>query len=180
MFQFKVDDEIELRLLQPSHAKVLFSLVDENRSYLRQWLPWLDANIAVSDSLQFIESSQKQWIDKSGLVAGIWYRGELVGLIGYNRIDWENRTAYIGYWLDAKHQKRGIMTRSCRALIDYAFDELQLNRVDIRCAVENHSSRAIPKRLDFRQEGIIREAEWLYDKFVDHIVYGLISSEWHG
>lgn len=70
------------------------------------------------------------------------------------------------------------MTKSCRALINHAFSELNLNRVDIRCAVENSKSRAIPERLGLRQEGVIRQAEWLYDKYVDHVVYGVLTDEW--
>jgi ribosomal-protein-serine acetyltransferase len=70
------------------------------------------------------------------------------------------------------------MTKSCRAVINYIFNELELNRVEIRAAVLNKKSRAIPERLGFTQEGIIRSAEWLYDHFVDHVVYGMLRDEW--
>jgi len=178
MFEHKVDDDITLRLLEPRHADALFALVDANRQHLRQWLPWLDANSAVSDTLQFIKMTQKQFADNAGFVAGIWYCGDIVGVVGHNRIDWENRISYPGYWLTEGFQGKGIMTKSCHALINHAFGELNLNRVDIRCAVENSKSRAIPERLGFRQEGVIRQAEWLYDKFVDHVVYGVLSNDW--
>jgi ribosomal-protein-serine acetyltransferase len=72
------------------------------------------------------------------------------------------------------------MTKSCIAYINYAFNELKLNRVEIRCAVENSKSRAIPEGLGFKNEGTIREAEWLYDHFVDHIVYGMLARDWKG
>ena len=178
MFEHKVDDEIKLRLLEPRHAHELFALVDSNRQYLRQWLPWLDANVAVSDSLHFIQATQKQFADNSGFVTGIWYCGELVGLIGHNKIDWENRISWLGYWLGEESQGKGIMTNSCRALIRHAFTELNLNRINIRCAVENSKSRAIPERLGFQQEGVIRQAERLYDRYVDLVVYGMLKSEW--
>jgi ribosomal-protein-serine acetyltransferase len=178
MFEHQVDDGIRLRLLAPSHADALFALVDSNRQHLRHWLPWLDTNVAVSDTLQFIQSTQRQFADNSGFVVGIWYRDELVGVIGHNRIDWENRISWPGYWLAEGFQGKGIMTKSCRALISHAFTELNLNRIDIRCALGNSKSRAIPERLGFQQEGTIRQAEWLYDKFVDHIVYGVLKSDW--
>ena len=69
------------------------------------------------------------------------------------------------------------MTRGCRALIAHGFTELDLHRVEIRCAVDNLKSRAIPERLGFRREGQLREVEWLYDHFVDHVVYGLLAGE---
>jgi ribosomal-protein-serine acetyltransferase len=62
--------------------------------------------------------------------------------------------------------------------VDYAFSGLKLNRVEIACATENKKSQAIPKRLGFTEEGIARQAEWLYDHYVDHIVYGLLASDW--
>ena len=66
----------------------------------------------------------------------------------------------------------------CRALVDHAFEEFGLNRVSIACATENKRSCAIPERLSFQREGIQRQAEWLYDHFVDHVVYATLASEW--
>lgn len=178
MFEYKVDEEIHLSSLEPRHAETLFALVDANRQHLRQWLPWLDTNVAVSDSLDFIRDTQRQLANNTGFVAGIWVRGELAGVVGHNRIDWENRIGYPGYWLSAEFGGRGIMTRACRALINHAFAELRLNRIDIRCAVDNRKSRAIPRRLGLQQEDVVRQAEWLYDHYVDHVVYGVLASEW--
>ncbi len=70
------------------------------------------------------------------------------------------------------------MTEACRAMVNHAFRELGLNRVGIACATENHRSRAIPERLGFRQEGVQRQAEWLYDRFVDRALYAMLASEW--
>lgn len=70
------------------------------------------------------------------------------------------------------------MTRACQAMITYAFHTMKLNKVEIRCATENVRSRAIPERLGFKEEGLIRQAEWLYDHYVDLVVYGLLASEW--
>ena len=111
-------------------------------------------------------------------MAGIWHEGRLAGAIGYDPIDWENRTTELGYWLGEEYQGKGLVTAACRALVEPAFGELSLNRVVISCATENKKSCAIPERLGFRREGVQRQAEWLYHHFVDHVVYAALASEW--
>jgi ribosomal-protein-serine acetyltransferase len=71
------------------------------------------------------------------------------------------------------------MTKACELLVQHAFGTLSLNRVEIRCATENFKSQAIPERLKFKQEGILRKAELLYGKYVDHVVYSLIDDDWN-
>jgi ribosomal-protein-serine acetyltransferase len=178
MFSYRVDDEIELRLLEERHAETLFALVDANRDYLRQWLPWLDDNRDPEASRAFIRSCLQQFADNKGYQAGVWVEGELAGMLGHHAIDRANRTAMIGYWLAAGYQGRGIITRACRALVDQAFDELGMNRVVIRCGTGNARSCAIPRRLGFIHEGVRRQSEWLYDHFVDHNVYAMLAEDW--
>ncbi len=175
---FQIEEGPELRLLEEQHEEELFALTNQNRQYLREWLPWLDNNKSLEDTEEFIRDSLEQFRSNNGFQLGIWSQGELAGVIGYHKIDWVNRATSIGYWLGARFQGKGLMTRACRALTSYAFKELKLNRVEIRCAVKNRKSRAIPIRLGFKEEGVIREAEWLYDRFVDHVVYGMLRSEW--
>ena len=191
---FEIDFEIEplqqgyaLRLLQKDDAAQLFALTDANRDYLREWLPWLDTIEGINDTQNFIQHTIQQATDRQGFAAAIWETGgvepmpanRLVGIVGLNKIDWQNRVGYIGYWLAASDRGRGIMTEACRRLVDYSFSQLQLDRVVIACAVENQPSRAIPLRLGFQHEGVAREAEWLYDRFVDHDIYAIRSHQWH-
>ena len=178
MFSYRLTDDSELRLLEARHANDLFDLTDRNRSYLREWLPWLDAIQTVDDTRNFIKDSLQQFAANDGFQAGIWYKGELAGVVGYHKIDWFNRQVEIGYWLGAVYQGRGLMTEACRALVDHAFNDLGLNRVQIRCATGNTRSCAIPERLGFAREGIITQAEWLYDHYVDLVVYGMLASDW--
>jgi ribosomal-protein-serine acetyltransferase len=126
----------------------------------------------------FIQLTRKQLVDNNGFQTAIRFRGALVGLIGHHGINWTNRSASLGYWLAEDAQGRGIMTEACRAYTSHAFGVLHLNRMEIRCAGENLRSRAIPERLAFRAEGTVRQVEWLYDHFVDHVIYGMLASEW--
>lgn len=177
-FALTVDADIELRLPHASDAQELFRLIDSDRLHLRQWLPWVDYETTLAESLEFVQRSQLQYEKKEGFQLGIFYQGSLSGVIGYHTINWPGRHVEIGYWLNSAFEGRGIMTRACRRLVSYAFDELTLNRVGILCAVGNSRSRAIPERLGFTQEGILRDAEWLYNHFVDLVIYSMLAREW--
>ena len=178
MFSYRVDEEIELRLPEERFAGAATALVRENLSHLSEWLPWAHENFSVEDSLEFIRRNRRNFAENLGYSVHIVYRGRHAGNIGYNNIDWTNRTTEIGYWLAASFQGKGIMTRACRALVDYAFGEFKLNRIDIRCGVGNRKSRAIPERLGFKQEGVFRQAELLRDRYVDLAVYAMLAEEW--
>ena len=173
-----VDHELELRLLTHQHAAALFALTDVNRAYLREWLPWLDNVRAVSDTEAFIAKTFQIYNESRSFTVGIWSRERLIGVMGHNRIDWDNRATHPGYWLSADCQGKGIVTRCCRALIDHSFDVLHLNRIEICTAVGNHRSEAIPTRLGFTREGVRRQGEWLYDRFVDLNVHAMLHSTW--
>lgn len=175
----RISDDLELRLLQPVNAEELFTLTDANRLYLRQWLPWLDLITQVEDTQNFIARTIQQFADGEGLVTAIWADGKIVGLVGFNRIDHQDRIGYIGYWLAKSVCGRGIMTKSCHSLINYGFNTLKLDRIVIACATENYRSRAIPLRLGFSHEGVIRDAEWLYQEFVEHDIYALFVKDWN-
>ncbi len=177
-FRLRIDEKSELRLLEEQHAPELWKLTDQNRTYLRQWLPWLDHINSLNDTLAFIKKSQEQFANNNGFQAGIGLENSIVGVVGYHEMDWENRTTSIGYWIAAACQGRGLATNACRILVNHAFTELKLNRVEIACATDNIKSQAIPRRLGFHQEGVIRQAEWLYDRYVDHVLYGILAGEW--
>lgn len=173
-----IDDATELRTLEERDTHVFYRLIERNRSHLRQWLPWLDSTLTAEDERAFIRLAYNQYIENKAVTCGIWYQKQAAGTISYHPIDWINRKVEIGYWLGAEFQGRGLMTKSCAKMVEYAFSALHLNKVEIRCAIGNTRSCAIPQRLNFRHEGIIRQAEWLYDHFVDLNFYGLLTQEW--
>ncbi|WP_174733211.1 GNAT family N-acetyltransferase [Mesobacillus harenae] len=179
MFIHKIDETISLKLIDFNDAERIFELTDKSRNYLREWLPWLDFTTKVEDTKEFIQNSLKGYAENKSLTTVVLFNGEIIGVAGFNTINWSNKTAYIGYWIGEEFQGNRIITKVAKGLADYAFSQLNLNKVEIRAAVENKKSRSIPERLGFVNEGRIRQAEWLYDHFVDHIVYGLLADEWN-
>jgi hypothetical protein len=91
-FHCRVNDDLELKLLEQRHAADLSELVDTNRVYLRQWMPWVDGTQSVGDVMSFIDASVQQFAENKGYHAGIWFHGTLCGVIGHHSIDWTNRS----------------------------------------------------------------------------------------
>lgn len=178
MFIHKLNEDLSLKLIDLRDSERVFELTNQSRNYLRQWLPWLDTTTKLEHTKQFITMCLKGFAENKSITTVIMYKGEIDGVAGFNEIDWSNKIAYIGYWLGEPFQGKGIMTKVAKALTEYAFNELHLNKVEIRAAVENKKSRGIPERLDFVNEGRIRQGEWLYDHYVDHVVYGVLAEEW--
>ncbi len=177
MFFRHLNKEVKLSLTIPQYAGELFELTDRNRDYLKQWLPWLDSVTRPSDTLAFIEAQLSGFQSGEALHVTVFHRDRIAGVLGYNRIDQVNGVGHIGYWLGQEHNGNGIMTESVRELIELGYDYYSLNRIEIRCAADNRKSRAIPERLGFEQEGIIRRAGKLYGRYQDHVVYGLLKKE---
>jgi len=178
MFRRTVAPGIELKLFELREAEAVFATVERNRAHLRQWLPWVDHTLSAEDVRHFIRTVQAQFEDNRGPQAGIWVEGALAGSLGCHPIDWANRNCSIGYWLEASRQGRGVMTRCCAVMLDYLFEEMGLHRVSIHCGVGNMRSCAIPGRLGFRREGVMREGEWVNDRWVDLVMWGMLEEEW--
>src|SRR5699024_5977212 len=137
MFELKVNDDITLRMLSARDSEALFRITDESRGYLKRWLPWLDSIRTSHDSLEFIKNTFHNSNNHKGFTMGICLHGELVGIIGYNYLDFRKKIGSIGYWLSENQQGKGIITFSIRALIHYGFENLKLNRIEIRIAEQN-------------------------------------------
>lgn len=174
MFSYKIDAETELRLIENADAEELYALLDRNRERLY----WLKSDYSLEDMQDFIKGDLHAFADNKGFRAGIWYKGRLAGSIRYNGIDWTNRKTELGYWIDGACEGRGLVAKACHVFIDYAFNHLKLNRVEIHCNLDNQRSRAIPERLGFKQEAILREAYLKQDQFVDLVVYAMLADEW--
>ncbi len=175
--RIRVDDDVELRLVEEADAEEIFRQTEANRAYLREWLPWVDGTRSVEDTRAFVLRSQEQVRLCDGFQTRILFQGQFAGMTGYLYHNWKDLRTEIGYWLRQDVQGRGIMTRATKALVDFAFDNLGLHRVEIRAATDNRKSRAVPERLGFTQEGVLRDAAFLNDRFIDLVVYAKLRDD---
>lgn len=177
--KIQVDEIISLEFLEEIHAESLLNVVNANRIYLREWLPWVDHMHTVANFTQYITDTKKRAADKTDFSYAIIIDKNIVGRIGLHHINHQNKIGEIGYWLADGLQGRGIITRCCKAIINHGFTQLGLNRIEIKCGTGNDKSRAIPEKLQFKPEGILRQAEWLNGKFIDLYLYAMLKEEWN-
>jgi ribosomal-protein-serine acetyltransferase len=177
MFHKSPRPGLELRQLEERDAATALEAIDRDRADLRRWLAWVDRSTSVDDTLAFIRAEMEKHRATGELAAGIWFEQGFAGIIGTHLIDRLNRKIEIGYWLGTPFRRRGIMTDACRAVVEYCFRELDLNRVEIRCAAGNQASRAIPARLGFTHEATLKEAQLLYGTYHDLEIWRLLRKD---
>ena len=173
----KVDEQAELRLLQEEDAEEELALWRENHEEYLRWFPGDYQSKTLETTREWIRSNVERFSSNRGFAVGIWHQGELAGVVDLQEIDWVNRKSALGYWLGARFQGKGLMTRACRAIIDHAFAELKLNRIEIRSAPENTKSCAVAERLGFKREGVLRQNELLRGRYLDDVVYATLQGD---
>ncbi len=173
-----VSDKILLKQIELSDSDDIFKTIDSQREYLGKWLPFIEHTKSVEDTRIFICSVLDSPAERREYTFVIHFNNEFAGIIGFKSTDKQNRKTEIGYWLSENCQKNGIVTESVKSLINFAFNELNMNRVQIKCAVGNSSSKNIPKRLGFELEGIEWDGELLTGgKFTDIEIYSKLKNE---
>ncbi|MCO6512020.1 MAG: GNAT family N-acetyltransferase [Aridibacter famidurans] len=178
MVILEAGEGIEMRPVAEDNIDELCKLVIANFDHLHEWMPWAVEGYSAAHARSFILKSARDFAAQESMNFHIFESGDLAGGAGLNFIDKANRGTEIGYWLGREFTGRGIVTKCAKRLTDFAFDDLGMHRMNIRCASGNVKSRAIPERLGFTEEGTIRDAEWLHDRFVDLVVYGMLRPEW--
>ncbi|MFI5028952.1 MAG: GNAT family N-acetyltransferase [Solirubrobacterales bacterium] len=168
-----------LRLLDDSDAPELQALIEANNKHLARWLPWA-ASQSLEDTRAFIARARAQVAGNDGFQVAVVREGRLAGVVGFHSVAWNHRATSLGYWLGEEFQGEGTMTAAVRALTNHALLGWRLNRVEIRAASGNRRSRAIPERLDFREEGILRQAERVGSLYLDSVVYSMLVEDWTG
>ncbi len=104
--------------------------------------------------------------------------GNLIGTLGLYSIDMEKRSATLGFDLLPDYWGHGYMTEACFALLDYAFEEMELNRIQASAEPENIRSVRVMERLGFTREGILRQLDYYKGAFHDDVIFSMLGDEW--
>lgn len=168
---------VELRLITPRAAHQLFALArDPAVSRMLQW----SAHESVDDSLEFIHDARALWQRGRAWLPGIFdhERAQLVGCIGLSSIDRPNRRAEVGTWIGVPFQGAGYNVPAKAALATFAFEHLDLARLEFLTRVDNPRSLAAMRTLPgIREEGVLAERIWRDDVGHDAALFALLARE---
>ncbi|CAH1222698.1 Putative ribosomal N-acetyltransferase YdaF [Paenibacillus auburnensis] len=130
----------------------------ESLDELRPWMPWARHLPTPEQAEAIIRKSRLEFLERKDLRLLLLHKtsGEIIGSSGLHRIDWQTRKFEIGYWVRSSYSRQGYITEAVHAITNYAIQELQANRIEIRCDTRNTPSARVAERSGFTLEGILR------------------------
>ncbi|MCB9850042.1 MAG: GNAT family N-acetyltransferase [Phycisphaerales bacterium] len=170
-------DGVRLRWLDDGDVAALYEVFSDAR-VMRYWStpPWTDrgeaARMIERVRQHFTNGTLYQW----GIGAGTPER--LIGTCTLAYVDTQNRRAEIGFALRHDCWGRGFMSCALSALLQYAFETLNLHRIEADVDPRNAPCIALLDRLGFQREGLLRERWIVNDEYNDTVFYGLLRREW--
>ena len=174
-------ERLLLRPLRPGDGLVIWEAVEESRTQISPWLPWVEKTRSADDSEAAARRGAAQWQTREDLMVGLWDQatGRYLGGSGLHRIDWTVPAFEIGYWLRTSAWRQGYTSEAVRVLCRFAFETLGANRVEIRCDGANQRSLAVPRRLGFVQEATLRnETQEGSGNLRDTVIFALTPADY--
>jgi RimJ/RimL family protein N-acetyltransferase len=167
---------LELRPLREADVAALFGIHSDPEA-MRYWdaPPWKDDErgraMVAGDLALATQEHLRLGIE---LVAD----GALLGTCSFWNIKPQFRRAEIGYILGPGSWGHGYMREALSALLDYGFNEMNLNRVEADIDPRNERSARLLERLKFSKEGFLRERVIVDGEISDSAMYGLLRRDW--
>ncbi|MEV8533651.1 GNAT family protein [Streptomyces sp. NPDC051211] len=178
MFALPLGDNAQLRPLEPWQAQEFLDHIDRARPHVDPWIPWATFSTDLASATAVLQGYADQQAADTRRIYGIWRDGTLVGGVMFTKFDAASGVCEIGCWLEADGAGRGLVTRACRALIDWAFTERGMSRVEWSVASGNTRSIDAARRLGMTRDGVLRQRYPYRGVRHDSEIWSILSEEW--
>lgn len=146
------------------------------------------ADTTLSVPHPYSEKQAREWIalrtgrtgegNETAFAMALRQNGQIVGAIGMRDIDFAHWQAELGFWVGVEHWSQGYATEAVGALLRFAFEQLNLNRVHAHYMVRNPASGRVLEKVGMKREGVLRQRVRKWGVFEDVVVCALLRAEW--
>ncbi|MFI6642769.1 GNAT family N-acetyltransferase [Streptomyces sp. NPDC050504] len=177
MFVLPLGDNAQLRPLEPRHAEEFLAHIDRARPFVDPWIPWATFSTDLASATAVLQRYADRQAQDAARLYGIWLEGTLVGGVMFTRFEAEAGVCEIGCWLEEGGAGHGLVTRACRALVDWAFDERGMSRIEWWVGPHNTRSIEVARRLGMRRDGVLRKRYAYRGERQDSEVWSILADE---
>jgi ribosomal-protein-serine acetyltransferase len=170
-----VGRRVRLEPVRPDLAERIWTAVEASLPELRPWMAW--APVAdLASTRAFTEDEAAAW-GSSSWTFTIVVDDEVAGGVGLSHHEPLLASAQIGYWIRSDLAGRGLMTEAAALVVEFAFDDLDLHRIELRAAPDNVASVRIAEKLGFSRRGVLRDGSRGEAGFHDVLVFDLLDRD---
>ncbi|MGW0366252.1 GNAT family N-acetyltransferase [Streptomyces sp. NPDC002990] len=178
MFSIDLADDARLFPLETWHAEEFLAHMDRGRAYIGEHIPLPDFVADLDSARAYLATYAQRTAEDGGRLYGIRTGGALVGGVLFRTFEAATGNCEVGCWLEPSAAGRGLVTKACRILIDWAFGERGMHRVEWRASTANTRSLAVAERLGMTREGVLRQNHLYRGTRRDTEVWSVLAPEW--
>lgn len=166
-------ENIEIKILSSENAEELLDYYIRNRNFLSKYEPFRDESFyTIETQRQSLIENYREFIKGQGAHFGIYKDNLMIGRIRINNIiQGVFKSAFIGYSIDEKYQGKGYMKEAVNLVLNYAYEEFGLHRIEATTLVDNERSQRVLEACGFNELGICKEYLLINGKWRDHKIF---------
>ena len=171
-----INPDLQLVAVDATEASALLALILKEKAFLAPWIKWIqrievleDAQKTVNEMALFNRGGQKFY-------SFIYHQQQLAGSIALVRIEHLNRKGELGFWKSKERLSTINMQLCCEAFIKACFSDRRLHRLEINTLYQNIPARMLAQKLQFRLEGIQKDAIYQENQFMDLALFARINT----
>lgn len=171
-------EAIYIRPVEIEDAAALLDLQINNRCFFEKFAVDRDKNFYTLESqLERIKRFEEDWKNDQAYNFGIFQdNGTLIGTINlFQVLRGSLQSAFIGYFLDKKHNGKGYTTEAVKLIVEYAFSQLKLHRIEAGVMPHNIGSIRVLEKSSFHKEGLAKKNVKINGKWEDHQVLAIVN-----
>jgi ribosomal-protein-alanine N-acetyltransferase len=164
---------IDIKLLTPENAKELLDYYKRNREHLRAFEPARDESFYTLEvQKKDLIENYKQFLNGTSMNLGIYSHDNFIGKIRISNIVMGVfKNAFVGYSMDKSEQGKGYMKEALKLVVEYAFEDLGLHRIEATTLVDNIKSQAVLLASGFKEIGLSEKYLFINGEWRDHIIF---------